>query len=87
MPELYTVEKSAEYHRHSGGPTEKPLEPHLYAVADAAYMALVSNGAKPVNQSIIISGESGAGKTEATKIIMQYLVRPFPDSTWNQPSQ
>ncbi|POM70921.1 Myosin-like protein [Phytophthora palmivora] len=45
-------------------------EPHLFAVARAAYMDIVLNGR---SQAILISGESGAGKTEATKIIMTYF--------------
>lgn len=44
--------------------------PHVYAVVDAAYDAMMK---EEVNQSIIISGESGAGKTETAKIAMQYL--------------
>eukprot|EP00624_Nannochloropsis_granulata_P002154 evm.model.NODE_20731_length_2891_cov_12.565203.1 len=52
------------------------LPPHLFKVADASYVAFINDGSKvPANQSIIISGESGAGKTEAMKIIMQYLAR------------
>ncbi|KAI9921742.1 hypothetical protein PsorP6_000137 [Peronosclerospora sorghi] len=47
-----------------------PIEPHLFAVARAAYMDIVQNAR---SQSILISGESGAGKTEATKIMMTYF--------------
>jgi myosin-5 len=48
--------------------------PHVYAVAERAYkhMLLESDPAKK-NQSMIVSGESGAGKTEACKHIMRYL--------------
>ncbi|XP_061348341.1 myosin-2-like [Gastrolobium bilobum] len=44
--------------------------PHVYAMADAAYNEMIRD---EVNQSIIISGESGSGKTETAKIAMQYL--------------
>lgn len=45
--------------------------PHIYSMADAAYRNMLTC---KTPQSLIISGESGAGKTEACKFILKYLV-------------
>ncbi|CAM9911573.1 unnamed protein product [Pylaiella littoralis] len=49
--------------------------PHVYAIADKAYrnMTVPSTEYSQRSQSIMVSGESGAGKTETCKIIMKYL--------------
>ncbi|CAH2051167.1 unnamed protein product [Thlaspi arvense] len=48
------------------------LRPHPFAVADAAYRQMINEG---ISQSILVSGESGAGKTETAKTLMKYLAK------------
>lgn len=63
---IYAPEKVEEYHGRYN--FENP--PHIYAVAEDANRGLRQT---QENQCIIISGESGAGKTEAAKLIMKYI--------------
>ncbi|XP_028556218.1 protein OPAQUE1 [Dendrobium catenatum] len=66
LPHLYNEHMMEQYKGIQFG----ELSPHVFAVADASYRAMMCEGR---SQSILVSGESGAGKTETTKLIMQYL--------------
>ncbi|KAL5189910.1 Myosin-15 [Glycine soja] len=68
LPHLYDIHMMEQYK----GALFGELSPHVFAVADASYRAMMNGGQ---SQSILVSGESGAGKTETTKLIMQYLTR------------
>ncbi|XP_073090813.1 unconventional myosin-XV [Manis javanica] len=63
---IYGLEQVQQYSGRALG--ENP--PHLFAIANLAFAKMLD--AKQ-NQCIIISGESGSGKTEATKLILHYL--------------
>jgi myosin-6 len=51
--------------------------PHIYAIADRMYRLLVTSGE---NQAIIVSGPSGAGKTETCKLVLRHLAYVTKDS-------
>lgn len=59
-----------EYINMYKGQSREETKPHIYAMADEAFRNLVDEGE---NQSILVTGESGAGKTENTKKVIQYL--------------
>ncbi|WZZ23990.1 hypothetical protein YC2023_007391 [Brassica napus] len=66
LPHLYNAYMMEQY---KGAPFGE-LSPHVFAVSEVAYRAMIDDSR---SQSILVSGESGAGKTETTKLIMQYL--------------
>lgn len=61
---------SREYINMYKGRSREDTKPHIFAIADEAFRNLVDEG---TNQSILVTGESGAGKTENTKKVIQYL--------------
>ncbi|XP_074709687.1 unconventional myosin-Ia isoform X3 [Strix uralensis] len=63
---IYTPEKVQEYRNCNFF----AVTPHIYAIADDAYRSLRD---RDRDQCILITGESGAGKTEASKLVMSYV--------------
>ena len=54
----------------TSGDPRASLEPHIYEASALAYRGLAFEG---VDQSILVSGESGAGKTESVKICLHHI--------------
>uniref|UniRef100_A0A0N5B157 Myosin motor domain-containing protein n=1 Tax=Syphacia muris TaxID=451379 RepID=A0A0N5B157_9BILA len=52
------------------GKKRREVPPHIFAIADTAYRSMLQ---EREDQSILCTGESGAGKTENTKKVIQYL--------------
>uniref|UniRef100_A0A8C7ZWZ0 Myosin IXA n=1 Tax=Oryzias sinensis TaxID=183150 RepID=A0A8C7ZWZ0_9TELE len=63
---IYNPKFVKMYDNHTLG----DLEPHIYAVADVAYHAMLE---RQRNQCIVISGESGSGKTQSTNFLIHHL--------------
>lgn len=82
IPNLYTEEMMQRYLQHilaqikgfEAGPAHA-LPPHVFKVTVDSYNDLFANDKK---QAIVISGESGAGKTENTKYCMKVTSAPLP---------
>ncbi|XP_074071029.1 unconventional myosin-VIIb [Macrotis lagotis] len=63
---IYTLDQIQLYYNRRVG----ELPPHVFAIANSCYFSMKKNKR---DQCCIISGESGAGKTETTKLILQFL--------------
>ncbi|CEG38263.1 myosin-like protein [Plasmopara halstedii] len=72
--DIYTKELQEQYMERD----RNELPPHVYATSAGAFQHMRVFGE---NQSILVSGESGAGKTETTKILMSHLASAGSQST------
>nr|XP_044613466.1 unconventional myosin-VI isoform X8 [Equus asinus] len=70
IPKIYSSETIKSYQGKSLG----TMPPHVFAIADKAFRDMK---VLKMSQSIIVSGESGAGKTENTKFILRYLTESY----------
>ncbi|KAK7925680.1 hypothetical protein WMY93_007990 [Mugilogobius chulae] len=68
IPYLYSLDVMEEYHCT---PQFHESKPHIFIVAEEAYRN-VKGQLEPVNQSLVVSGESGAGKTWSSRCLMKY---------------
>ena len=72
---IYTAEQIKLYKEKKIG----ELPPHIFAIGDNCYSLMKR---QRQNQCVVISGESGAGKTESTKLILQYLAAISGKHSW-----
>ena len=72
---IYTSEQIKLYRERKIG----ELPPHIFAIGDNCYSLMKRTRQ---DQCIVISGESGAGKTESTKLILQYLAAISGKHSW-----
>uniref|UniRef100_A0A9L0RPA5 Myosin XIX n=1 Tax=Equus caballus TaxID=9796 RepID=A0A9L0RPA5_HORSE len=80
VPQLYSPELMREYH---AAPQPQKLKPHIFTVGEQTYRN-VKSLIEPVNQSIIVSGESGAGKTWTSRCLMKfYAVVAASPTSWD----
>ena len=70
--DLYSPEMILKY---ATSKQRQDLEPHIFAIAGEAYTRMITDNA---NQTIVVSGESGAGKTVSAKYIMRYFASLEP---------
>ncbi|XP_016310934.1 unconventional myosin-XIX-like isoform X1 [Sinocyclocheilus anshuiensis] len=68
IPHLYSLDVMREYH---SAPQPQEFKPHIFIVAEEAYRN-VQGQVEPMNQSLVVSGESGAGKTWTSRCLMKY---------------
>ncbi|XP_073938581.1 unconventional myosin-VIIa isoform X2 [Castor canadensis] len=72
---IYSPEHIRQYTNKKIG----EMPPHIFAIADNCYFNMKRNSR---DQCCIISGESGAGKTESTKLILQFLAAVSGQHSW-----
>lgn len=72
---IYSSEHIRQYTNKKIG----EMPPHIFAIADNCYFNMKRNNR---DQCCIISGESGAGKTESTKLILQFLAAISGQHSW-----
>uniref|UniRef100_A0A8C2WQY0 Myosin X, like 1 n=1 Tax=Cyclopterus lumpus TaxID=8103 RepID=A0A8C2WQY0_CYCLU len=77
---MYDPERVDQYSKHHIG----ELPPHIFAVANECYRCIWK---RHDSQCVLISGESGAGKTESTKLLLQFLSVMSQKSTGTPPSE
>ncbi|XP_029416462.1 unconventional myosin-VI isoform X2 [Nannospalax galili] len=70
IPKIYSSDTIKSYQGKSLG----TMPPHVFAIADKAFRDMK---VLKMSQSIIVSGESGAGKTENTKFVLRYLTESY----------